>query len=129
MEISFPRGYSVKFRRKRRKKRQILAHWRKKPESITVLEMLIVCQAGDRRFRNYGAGKLKQAMDLDLDKDSGSKYSLNLGGFVQQSGKVTTKWRRNTMGLMPLSRGEDSRAFMYGCLRDALGECAQRRFF
>jgi len=106
-----------------------LAHWRKKPESITVLEMLIVCQAGDRRFRNYGAGKLKQAMDLDLDKDSGSKYSLNLGGFVQQSGKVTTKWRRNTMGLMPLSRGEDSRAFMYGCLRDALGECAQRRFF
>jgi len=110
MEISFPRGHSVKFRRKRRKKRQILVHWRKKPESITVLEMSKVCQAGERRFRNYGAGKLKQAMDLDLDKDSGSKYSLSLGGFVQQSGKVTTKWRRNTMGLMPLSKGEDSRA-------------------
>ena len=113
MEIGFPRGHSVKFRRKRRKKRQILAHWRKKPESITVLEMPIVFQADDRRFRNYGAGKLKQAMDLNLDKDSGSKYSLNLGGFVQQRGKVTTKWRRNTMGLMPFSRGEDSRAYVW----------------
>jgi len=67
-------------------------------------------------------------MDLDLDKDSGSKYSLNLGGFVQQSGKVTTKWRRNTMGLMPLSKVKIA-GLIYGCLRDALGECAQRRFF
>ena len=49
--------------------------------------MPIDCQAGDRRFRNYGAGKLKQAMDLDLDKDPGSKYSLNLGESSSEGAK------------------------------------------
>jgi len=46
-----------------------------KPENIMICKIQLGCQAGDRRFRNYGAGKLKQAMDLDLDKDAGSKYS------------------------------------------------------
>jgi hypothetical protein len=48
---------------------------RKKSESIAICKIQLDCQAGDRRFSNYGAGKLKQAMDLDLDKDAGSKYS------------------------------------------------------
>jgi hypothetical protein len=38
-------------------------------------KMLIDCQAGDRRFRNYGTGKLRQVKDIELDKDAGSKYS------------------------------------------------------
>jgi hypothetical protein len=33
-------------------------------------------QAGGPQLRNYGTGKLKRAMDLALDKFTGSKYSL-----------------------------------------------------
>ena len=84
-------------------------------------------QAGDRRFRNYGAGKLKRAMELALDKIAGSKYNSNLGGFVQRRGKVTGKWRRKTMGIVPV--GLKKAGLLYGYLRYALGGCAQRRFF
>ena len=66
-------------------------------------------------------------MDLALDKIGGSKYSLNLGGFVQRRGKVTGKWRRKTMGLVPV--GVKKAGLQYGYLRYALGRCAQRRFF
>ena len=84
-------------------------------------------QAGGRQIRNYGGGKLKRAMDLALDKIAGSKYSLNLGGFVRRRGKVTGKWRRNTMELVPV--GVKKAGLLYGYLRYALGGCAQRRFF
>ena len=106
MEISFGPGAVSILWAKATINGQILVRMLKKSESITICKMQLDCQAGDRRFRNYGAGKLKQAMDLELDKVAGSKYSWNLGGFVQQRGKVTTIWRRNTMGLMPLSWGE-----------------------
>ena len=65
-------------------------------------------------------------MDLELDKTTDSKYTLNLGGFVQRRGKVTEKWRRKTMGLEPL--GVKKAGLQCGYLRDALGECTQRRF-
>jgi hypothetical protein len=78
-------------------------------------------------FGNYGTGKLAWAMDFALDKNMDPKYNLSLGGFVQQRrGKVTEKWRRKTMGLEPL--GVKKAGLLCGCLRDASGECTQRRF-
>lgn len=97
--------------------------WKK----VSPLVLDIIFQAGGRKFRNHGAGKLKRAMDLALDKIAGSKYSSKLGGFVQRRGKVTGKWRRKTMGLVPV--GVKKAGLLYGYLRYALGGCAQRRFF
>ena len=66
-------------------------------------------------------------MDLALDKIADSKYSSNLGGFVQQRSKVTGKWRRKTMGLVPV--GVKKAGLLYGYLRYALGGCAPKAFF
>ena len=77
-------------------------------------------------FGNYGTGKLAWAMDFVLDKTTDPKYYLDLGGFIQRRGKVTEKWRRKTMGIEPL--GVKKAGLLCGCLRDALGECTQRRF-
>ena len=65
-------------------------------------------------------------MDFVLDKTMDPQYNLNLGGFVQRRGKVTEIWRRKSMGLEPL--GVKKAGLLCGCLRDALGECTQRRF-
>lgn len=97
--------------------------WKK----VSPLVLDINFQAGGPQFRNYGTGKLKRAMDLALDKIAGSKYSPNLGGFVYRRSKVTGKWRRKTMGLVPV--GVNKAGLLYGYLRYALGGCAQRRFF
>ncbi len=79
-------------------------------------------------FGNYGIGKLVWAMDFVLDKTIVPKYNSDLGGFVQRKrrGKITEKWRRKTMGIGPLEVKKIGR--LCACLRDALGECTQRRF-
>ena len=64
--------------------------------------LVLINYTGDRRFRNCETGKPTGAKDLALDKMRASKYSYNLGGVVQRRGKVTDKWRRETMGQVPL---------------------------
>ena len=70
--------------------------------SFSPLMLVLTYNVDDQRFRNCETGKPTGAADLALDKMSSSKYSYNLGGVVQRRGKVTKKWRRKTMGQVPL---------------------------
>ena len=82
---------------------------------------------GDRRFRCYGTAKLTRAVDLALDKISGSKYSFRLGESPRGGAKSPTNGSVEPWGWC--CWGVKKAGLLYGCLRDALGECGQRRFF